>query len=71
MSEVNHGWYSAKAAMKVGTVRYKTPGGKIVTLTCVSSSDEKPGTYWGDERYVGVVTEFVSSHPVTPWSRLA
>mgnify|MGYP003602939815 FL=1 len=70
MSEVKHGWYSTKAALRVGTVRYKTPAGKVVTLTCVSSSHEKPSTYWGDEVYIGPVTDFASSHPVTLWDRL-
>jgi hypothetical protein len=64
--EICHGWYSAKAAKQVGDYQYRTPGGETVVVTDVTSDDDGPSTVWGDEVYVGVVSEFVSRRPAHP-----
>jgi hypothetical protein len=52
------GLYSATAAQKTGTVKWRTPQGDVIEVTCVTPD---PSRYvWKDAVNLGEVTEYVS-----------
>lgn len=56
-----HAWYSLDADRRRGHTVYRTPSGKMVC--CMEVSSEKTSTSgWKDKRYLGEVTEWVSTH---------
>jgi len=55
------GYYSKKSAERYGYWLYRTESGKIVEVTTVLDSGQKPVSAWEDEVFVGYVSEFVKS----------
>jgi hypothetical protein len=49
------GYWSTQAAERWGYCRYKTPGGKIVNVTCVNDTIDWDGYKWADKEIVGFV----------------
>lgn len=54
-----YGWYSPSAVQSGVAILYRTPDGRVVTVTSVSDSETCSATSWSDCRLVGPVAEFI------------
>jgi len=62
---IKYGWFSQTMCDQSGYHIYLDTNGNEVHITVVEGSDKKEsiGTRFGDVRFVGEVTKWVSSHP--------
>lgn len=71
--KIRYGFFSQAAVDSgCGSAEYKTPDGKLVEVTCVSSKRDDQDYRWPDKVFVGEVTEFVRTlTPSQYWLRPA
>jgi hypothetical protein len=56
-----HAWYSAKAAINFGAVKYERANGEVVVATAVDKSKNFEDSYkWDDKIYLGIVEKYHS-----------